>query len=267
MRSRADARGDRLPRPASRAGAVRRLRAQRAPGPRRPRGLDRRHRRQRPRRAHRGARRRRRRPRARPSRALLGGMPQAITPSLHRRLEPLFEHDMALAAYHLPLDGHPEHGNNALLAEGLGCTATEPFALHHGTPIGVAGTFGGDGISDDELVERVSDADRARAAGPAQGPRAGPPHRHRVRRRRGLHRGRRSAGSTPSSPASPRSASPRSPARRACTSSPPAITPPRRSASAASATFSPESFRSCIGSSTYPTRFRHVALKPRCSRP
>jgi dinuclear metal center YbgI/SA1388 family protein len=84
------------------------------------------------------------------------GMPQQITPSLHRRLKPLFAHDMALAAYHLPLDGHPQHGNNALLAEGLGCTATEPFALHRGTPIGVAGTFGGDGITVDELVERVT---------------------------------------------------------------------------------------------------------------
>jgi dinuclear metal center YbgI/SA1388 family protein len=84
------------------------------------------------------------------------GMPQQITPSLHRRLKPLFAHGMALAAYHLPLDGHPEHGNNALLAAGLRCTATEPFALHRGTPIGVAGTFGGDGISADELVERVT---------------------------------------------------------------------------------------------------------------
>jgi dinuclear metal center YbgI/SA1388 family protein len=84
------------------------------------------------------------------------GMPMEITPSMHRRLSPLFAHGMALAAYHLPLDGHPEHGNNALLAEGLGCIATEPFALLHGTAIGVAGTFGGDGISVDELIERVT---------------------------------------------------------------------------------------------------------------
>jgi dinuclear metal center YbgI/SA1388 family protein len=84
------------------------------------------------------------------------GMPLQITPSLHRRLKPLFANDMALAAYHLPLDGHPEHGNNALLAEGLGCTTTEPFGLHQGTPIGVAGSFGDDGISADELVERIT---------------------------------------------------------------------------------------------------------------
>jgi putative NIF3 family GTP cyclohydrolase 1 type 2 len=80
-----------------------------------------------------------------------------VTPSLHRRLVPLFEHGMALAAYHLPLDGHPEHGNNALLAEGLGCVSTEPFAEHHGVAIGVAGSFDGDGITVDELVARVTE--------------------------------------------------------------------------------------------------------------
>ncbi len=84
------------------------------------------------------------------------GMPMQVTPALHRRLAPLFAHDMALAAYHLPLDGHPEHGNNALLAEGLGCVSTAPFAEHHGVPIGVAGDFGGDGISIDELIDRVT---------------------------------------------------------------------------------------------------------------
>ena len=85
------------------------------------------------------------------------GMPMQVTPSLHRRLVPLFAHGMALAAYHLPLDGHPEHGNNALLAEGLGCVSTEPFAEHHGVAIGVAGRFDGDGIPVDELVARVTE--------------------------------------------------------------------------------------------------------------
>jgi dinuclear metal center YbgI/SA1388 family protein len=84
------------------------------------------------------------------------GMPMEITPALHKRLVPLFTHGMALAAYHLPLDGHPEHGNNALLAQGLGCEVAEPFALHRGTPIGAAGRFGGDGVSIDDLVDRVT---------------------------------------------------------------------------------------------------------------
>ena len=83
------------------------------------------------------------------------GAPLALTRSSKRRLQLLFEHDMALAAYHLPLDGHPEVGNNALLAAGLGCAAREPFALHRGRPIGVAGRFEGDGIAAAELVARV----------------------------------------------------------------------------------------------------------------
>jgi dinuclear metal center YbgI/SA1388 family protein len=84
------------------------------------------------------------------------GPPRPLDRASKRRLQVLFDADMSLAAYHLPLDGHPEHGNNALLADGLGCEATEPFALHHGVPIGVAGTFAGDGITVEELTERVT---------------------------------------------------------------------------------------------------------------
>ena len=83
------------------------------------------------------------------------GAPLALSPAAKLRLQLLFEHDMALAAYHLPLDGHAEIGNNALLAEGLGCESQGPFALHKGMPIGVVGRFPGDGISPDELVLRA----------------------------------------------------------------------------------------------------------------
>jgi len=51
-----------------------------------------------------------------------------LTPVLAERLRPLFKHDIALAAYHLPLDAHPEVGNNALLAEALGASGHEAFA-------------------------------------------------------------------------------------------------------------------------------------------
>ena len=78
------------------------------------------------------------------------GMQQHIDRALYGRLEPLFRHDIALAAYHLPLDAHPAVGNNALLAEGLGLTGVERFAA-----IGTAGRFPGDGIPTAELVERV----------------------------------------------------------------------------------------------------------------
>ncbi len=48
------------------------------------------------------------------------GDPLGIPPLLHRRLKVLYAHDIALAAYHLPLDAHPTLGNNALLADRLG---------------------------------------------------------------------------------------------------------------------------------------------------
>ena len=56
------------------------------------------------------------------------GPPKPLDRAGKRRLQLLFEHDMALAAYHLPLDAHLEHGNNALLAEALGARVTGPFA-------------------------------------------------------------------------------------------------------------------------------------------
>jgi len=75
------------------------------------------------------------------------------------RLRPLLTHDVALAAYHLPLDAHPEVGNNALLARALGCTAHEPFAEHRGRPIGRLGRFDEPGgVPVGELLRRVGAA-------------------------------------------------------------------------------------------------------------
>jgi dinuclear metal center YbgI/SA1388 family protein len=77
-------------------------------------------------------------------------LPTGLTPTLAERVRPLFKHDIALAAYHLPLDGHPEVGNNALLAGLLGCERHEAFA-----DIGRRGAFAGDGIAADDLFARV----------------------------------------------------------------------------------------------------------------
>lgn len=81
--------------------------------------------------------------------------PTGLTPLLAERLRPLFKHDINLAAYHLPLDAHPELGNNAILARELGCSDRQPFGLYKGTAIGVRGRFEGDGITAGELHERV----------------------------------------------------------------------------------------------------------------
>jgi dinuclear metal center YbgI/SA1388 family protein len=78
-----------------------------------------------------------------------------IDSRLKRRLKILFEADIGLAAYHLPLDAHPQVGNNALLARALGAQDLEPFARHRGEPIGFIARFPGDGLAARELFARV----------------------------------------------------------------------------------------------------------------
>src|SRR3954451_18631 len=78
--------------------------------------------------------------------------PTGLTPLLAERLRPLFKHDINLAAYHLPLDAHPELGNNALLAKALGCDEVQPFGIYKGKPIGARGTLD---VSADYLVVTV----------------------------------------------------------------------------------------------------------------
>jgi dinuclear metal center YbgI/SA1388 family protein len=82
-------------------------------------------------------------------------LPTGLTPVVAERLRLLFRHDVALAGYHLPLDAHPAIGNNALLAQRLGCERHEAWGEYRGTPIGRAATFGGDGVPAGELLERV----------------------------------------------------------------------------------------------------------------
>ncbi|WP_320672493.1 Nif3-like dinuclear metal center hexameric protein [Patulibacter defluvii] len=68
------------------------------------------------------------------------GDPRALDPALAGRLRTLLGRGIALAAYHLPLDGHPQLGNNALLADALGATS-RPWAASGRPPIGVVASF------------------------------------------------------------------------------------------------------------------------------
>ena len=52
---------------------------------------------------------------------------ERVTGRKYRRIAPLVESDLALYAAHLPLDGHPELGNAAGLADLLELTDREPF--------------------------------------------------------------------------------------------------------------------------------------------
>jgi dinuclear metal center YbgI/SA1388 family protein len=83
------------------------------------------------------------------------GDDRRVTGRLHRRLRLLLGSGVGLVAYHLPLDAHPDCGNNALIAAGLGCASPESFGLHRGRAIGCRARFAGDGIPAAELVRRV----------------------------------------------------------------------------------------------------------------
>jgi dinuclear metal center YbgI/SA1388 family protein len=76
-----------------------------------------------------------------------------VTEQLKVRLKLLFDNDMSLAAYHLPLDAHPQVGNNALICEGLGLEREAPFGEAKGAPIGWIGSAP-EPLALAELVER-----------------------------------------------------------------------------------------------------------------
>jgi dinuclear metal center YbgI/SA1388 family protein len=83
--------------------------------------------------------------------------PRSIGPAMKERLRILFDADISLAAYHLPLDAHPEVGNNALILELLGLERAEPFAEHGGRTVGFVGRSS-EGIPFTELRRRCAEA-------------------------------------------------------------------------------------------------------------
>lgn len=84
---------------------------------------------------------------------LWGPGPRPIDAQAKRRLRALFDADLSLAAYHLPLDAHPEVGNNALVCAALGLEPAERIGEHDGRPLGFVGRSAG-GVSVEELRER-----------------------------------------------------------------------------------------------------------------
>ena len=99
--------------------------------------------------------------------------PLGIDAPRRRKLALLLGHDVALLArqvnlfaYHLPLDAHLTHGNNALLARAIGAERLEAAFELSGTPIGVVAHLPGAGIAPQELAHRIeaATAPRSRAA-------------------------------------------------------------------------------------------------------
>jgi dinuclear metal center YbgI/SA1388 family protein len=83
--------------------------------------------------------------------------PRSLSPPMKERLRVLFDNEIALAGYHLPLDAHPEVGNNALICAALGLELGEPFGSHRGRSVGFVGRSA-DGIVFDELRRRCVEA-------------------------------------------------------------------------------------------------------------
>lgn len=77
-----------------------------------------------------------------------------VTGRRYRRLKALLDHDIAVYGAHIPLDVHPDIGNNALLARMLGILDPVPFDSYQGIPFGAAGHL----ISSrDALVARLTE--------------------------------------------------------------------------------------------------------------
>jgi dinuclear metal center YbgI/SA1388 family protein len=70
---------------------------------------------------------------------LFWGSSLALSGAHRARLQFLLDNNIALYAVHLPLDQHPQWGNNAVLAEKLGIEHKEPFGSYHGRKIGYKG--------------------------------------------------------------------------------------------------------------------------------
>lgn len=92
--------------------------------------------------------------------------PRALSEPMAERLKLALTNELSIAGYHLPLDAHPEIGNNVLLAESLGFqteangangeAAPTRFAAVKGREIGVIGRHE-TGLSPEELSAKVEE--------------------------------------------------------------------------------------------------------------
>lgn len=78
-----------------------------------------------------------------------------VTGSAYRKTRLLIEADMAVYSSHLPLDIHPQYGNNALLASAIGLSNGQPFFDAFGQKIGLRFEVE---ISREVLRDRISHA-------------------------------------------------------------------------------------------------------------
>jgi len=94
---------------------------------------------------------------------------QPLTGAFYQKIHEAMKANLAIYSAHLPLDVHPQWGNNALLAEAIGMTPTGTFLPYKSQPVGITGhmerglqsapsTPENKGIHRDELRQRLEEA-------------------------------------------------------------------------------------------------------------
>lgn len=82
---------------------------------------------------------------------------EPITGGLGARVRAMLKHGINLYAAHLPLDAHPEVGNNAVLGKMFGLTEIEWWGEAYGTPLGVVGKLAAP-VPIDQFARQVDSA-------------------------------------------------------------------------------------------------------------
>ena len=77
-----------------------------------------------------------------------------MTGGQYRKLKTAFDGGLAIYSSHIPLDIHPQWGNNALLAQRLGLQVREKFLSWKGVELGLAGPWEGSWQQLEGVIER-----------------------------------------------------------------------------------------------------------------
>ncbi len=79
---------------------------------------------------------------------------ERVSGIIRERLKFLLENELSLYAAHIPLDAHPEIGNNAMILRMVGVEPEEPFGEYKGRKIGFSGYTD---LEFEEVLERLED--------------------------------------------------------------------------------------------------------------
>lgn len=86
---------------------------------------------------------------------LFWGHCQTITGSHYKRIAPFIKNDIALCAYHIPLDANNPYGNNYGIAKKLNLQNTKTFGVWRGMVLGVSGYLENE-LTVEQIAEKIS---------------------------------------------------------------------------------------------------------------